>query len=265
MALAIRPVRPVEAGLVFALVRELAAYERLRDAVDATEAMIDAALFAPNPRVFCDIAEWDGEPVAFALWFPNFSSFRGRHGIGRGSCRPPSCAVCKRASAACGCRHNDGRGVDALRMNGARLERAVDRVHRLLRRRADRMDGLPPLATRGGWRWSAMMDRWSPPRRERPRRRPARRLQVRSAQFRALTSASPSSGRGGHWALKAPSHQHRGDARPGLHGARRGCDASPAAALAVAQRAAQRQCADELMGSGVGDIEARCMPLATRL
>jgi diamine N-acetyltransferase len=81
MAVAIRPVRPGEAGLVFALVRELAAYERLLDAVDATEAMIDAALFAPSPRVFCDIAEWEGEPVAFALWFPNFSSFRGRHGI----------------------------------------------------------------------------------------------------------------------------------------------------------------------------------------
>jgi GNAT superfamily N-acetyltransferase len=81
MAVAIRPVRSGEAGLVFGFVRELATYERLLDAVDATEAMIDAALFAPNPRVFCDIAEWDGEPVAFALWFPNFSSFRGRHGI----------------------------------------------------------------------------------------------------------------------------------------------------------------------------------------
>jgi GNAT superfamily N-acetyltransferase len=81
MAVTIRPARPGEAGLVFALVRELAAYERLLDAVDATEAMIDAALFAPNPRVFCDIAEWDGEPVACALWFANFSSFRGRHGI----------------------------------------------------------------------------------------------------------------------------------------------------------------------------------------
>jgi GNAT superfamily N-acetyltransferase len=81
MAVAIRSVRPGEAGLVFALVRELAVYERLLDAVDATEAMIDRALFAPSPRVFCDIAEWDGEPAGFALWFPNFSSFRGRHGI----------------------------------------------------------------------------------------------------------------------------------------------------------------------------------------
>ena len=81
MSVSIRPVRPGEAGLVLEFVRELAAYERLLDAVDATEAMIDAALFAPNPRVFCDIAEWDGEPVGLALWFLNFSSFRGRHGI----------------------------------------------------------------------------------------------------------------------------------------------------------------------------------------
>jgi GNAT superfamily N-acetyltransferase len=66
---------------VFCFVRELAAYERLLDAVDATEAMIDAALFGPNPRVFCDIAEWDGAPAGFALWFANFSSFRGRYGL----------------------------------------------------------------------------------------------------------------------------------------------------------------------------------------
>jgi GNAT superfamily N-acetyltransferase len=81
MSVAIRPVRPGEAGLVFALVRELAEYERLLESVDATEAMIDAALFAPQPRVFCDIAEWRDEPAGFALWFPNFSSFRGRHGL----------------------------------------------------------------------------------------------------------------------------------------------------------------------------------------
>jgi GNAT superfamily N-acetyltransferase len=81
MAVAIRPVRPGEAGLVFAFVRELAEYERLSHTVDATEAMIGAALFAPSPRVFCDIAEWDGEAAGFALWFPNFSTFRGRHGL----------------------------------------------------------------------------------------------------------------------------------------------------------------------------------------
>lgn len=81
MGLTIRPAIAGDATLVLALVRELAEYERLAHAVDATAAAIDAALFAPSPRVFCDIAEWSGEPVGIALWFLNFSSFRGRNGI----------------------------------------------------------------------------------------------------------------------------------------------------------------------------------------
>ena len=81
MSLTIRRARPGEAGLVLSLVRDLAEYEKLTHEVEATEAMIDAALFGPNPRVFCDIAEWDGEPVGNALWFLNFSSFSGRSGI----------------------------------------------------------------------------------------------------------------------------------------------------------------------------------------
>jgi GNAT superfamily N-acetyltransferase len=79
--LSIRPARPGEAALVFQFVRELAEYEELTHEVEATEAMIDAALFGPNPRVFCDIAEWDGAPVGNALWFLNFSTFSGRSGI----------------------------------------------------------------------------------------------------------------------------------------------------------------------------------------
>ena len=67
--------------MIFAFVRELAEYERLADQVKATSADIERALFASNPRVFCDIAEWDGVPAGFALWFYNFSTFRGRHGI----------------------------------------------------------------------------------------------------------------------------------------------------------------------------------------
>jgi GNAT superfamily N-acetyltransferase len=81
MTLTIRPARPGEAGLVLQFVRELAEYEKLTHEVEATEVMIDAALFGPNPRVFCDIAEWDGEPVGNALWFLNFSTFSGRSGI----------------------------------------------------------------------------------------------------------------------------------------------------------------------------------------
>ena len=81
MSLSIRPARPGEASLVFRFVRELAEYEKLEHEVEATEAMIDAALFGEQPRVFCDIAEWDGEPVGFAVWLLNFSTFSGRPGI----------------------------------------------------------------------------------------------------------------------------------------------------------------------------------------
>jgi GNAT superfamily N-acetyltransferase len=81
VTLSIRPAVPGEAPLVLKFVRELAEYEKLTHEVDATEAMIDAALFGRTPRVFCDFAEWKGEPVGFALWFLNFSSFRGRNGI----------------------------------------------------------------------------------------------------------------------------------------------------------------------------------------
>ena len=81
MALTIRRARPGEAGLVLSLVRELAEYEKLLHEVEATEAMLDAALFAESPLLFCEIAEWQGEPVGFAVWFVNYSTFSGRHGI----------------------------------------------------------------------------------------------------------------------------------------------------------------------------------------
>ena len=81
MSLTIRAARPGEAPLVLQFVGELAEYEKLTHEVEATEADIDAALFGENPRVFCDIAEWNGEPVGFAFWFLNFSTFRGKHGL----------------------------------------------------------------------------------------------------------------------------------------------------------------------------------------
>ena len=81
MSLAIRPARPGDAALVLSFIRELAEYERLAHEVDATLEGISAALFCEHPRVFADIAEWRGEPAGFALWFYNFSTFRGRHGI----------------------------------------------------------------------------------------------------------------------------------------------------------------------------------------
>jgi GNAT superfamily N-acetyltransferase len=81
MTLTIRPARPGDAALILRLVHELAEYEKLTHEVQATEGMIDETLFGPSPRAFCDIAEWDGEPVGQALWFYNYSTFSGRHGI----------------------------------------------------------------------------------------------------------------------------------------------------------------------------------------
>jgi diamine N-acetyltransferase len=81
MSLVIRSVRPGEASLVLAFIRELAEYEKLSHEVEASEADIAEALFCRSPRLFCAIAEWSGEPVGFAVWLANFSTFSGRHGI----------------------------------------------------------------------------------------------------------------------------------------------------------------------------------------
>jgi GNAT superfamily N-acetyltransferase len=79
--LAIRPAERADAALIFDFVRKLAEYERLLHVVVATEADVVRDLFGENPRVFCDLAFWDGAPAGFALWFHNYSTFRGRHGL----------------------------------------------------------------------------------------------------------------------------------------------------------------------------------------
>ncbi|MFA6968498.1 N-acetyltransferase family protein [Bosea sp. (in: a-proteobacteria)] len=81
MSLTIRSARPDEAGLVLDFIKALAEYERLADEVVATQAEIAEAIFGENPRVFCDIAEWEGEPAGFSVWFYTYSTFSGRHGI----------------------------------------------------------------------------------------------------------------------------------------------------------------------------------------
>ncbi len=81
MSLVIRPATPADAGLVLAFIRELAEYEKLLHEVEAREDDIARDLFGQQPRVFCEIAEWGGEPVGFALWFYTYSTFQGRHGL----------------------------------------------------------------------------------------------------------------------------------------------------------------------------------------
>ncbi|HEX3364454.1 GNAT family N-acetyltransferase [Phenylobacterium sp.] len=77
----VRVASSADAPLILEFIKALAEYERLGHDVEATEADIRRDLFGENPRCFCDIAEAGGQPVGFALWFYNYSTFRGRAGI----------------------------------------------------------------------------------------------------------------------------------------------------------------------------------------
>jgi len=77
----IRNAQPQDAPLILAFIHKLAEYERRSDEVIANVDLLSQSLFCRDPKVFCDIAEQDGEAVGFALWFYNFSTFHGRHGI----------------------------------------------------------------------------------------------------------------------------------------------------------------------------------------
>lgn len=81
MTVTVRPAVPADAPTVFGFIRALAEYEKLLHEVEASQDDIAGHLFGANPRLFCDIAESDGAPVGFAIWFYNYSTFRGRHGI----------------------------------------------------------------------------------------------------------------------------------------------------------------------------------------
>jgi len=79
--LSIAPARPADAGLIVALVRELAEYERLLDQVVLTEADVLRDLFGPRAYAEAVVARAGGEAVGFALWFHNYSTFAGRPGL----------------------------------------------------------------------------------------------------------------------------------------------------------------------------------------
>lgn len=80
-AVRVREAGPDDLATIHGFILDLAAYERLAHEAQATLADLERDLFGPAPRVFCDIAEINGAPVGFALWFYNYSTFRGRHGI----------------------------------------------------------------------------------------------------------------------------------------------------------------------------------------
>jgi GNAT superfamily N-acetyltransferase len=77
----IRPAREDDVPVIASLIRELAEYEREPDSAKATEADLHAAFFGPSPAVFCHVAETNGEVVGLAIWFLNYSTWTGKHGI----------------------------------------------------------------------------------------------------------------------------------------------------------------------------------------
>jgi GNAT superfamily N-acetyltransferase len=87
----VRPIRPDDVPAVVGLVRELAEYEKAPDEARMTEHQLHAALFGGSPKLFGHVAVADdgvaddgvadGQVVGMALWFLNFSTWRGTHGI----------------------------------------------------------------------------------------------------------------------------------------------------------------------------------------
>lgn len=77
----IRYAREDDTPLILRLIRELAEYEKLAHEVVATETQLHDNLFGARPQAEVIIAEWNGEPAGFALFFHNFSTFRGKHGL----------------------------------------------------------------------------------------------------------------------------------------------------------------------------------------
>lgn len=77
----IRRARPGDEHDIVRLIKALATYEQEPDAVEATPEGLAGKLFGDNPRVFAHVAEQDGRVVGIAVWFFNFSTWTGRHGI----------------------------------------------------------------------------------------------------------------------------------------------------------------------------------------
>lgn len=80
-SIVLRPAVPADTSKILSLIQGLADYEREPEAVVATESHLQATLFAENPKVHGVIAELDGQTAGFAVYFYNFSTWLGQHGL----------------------------------------------------------------------------------------------------------------------------------------------------------------------------------------
>lgn len=77
----IRSARRDETSIILQLIKDLAEYEKAPHEVKAGEQEILETIFAENPKVFCDFVEVDGDIAGMAIWFLNYSTWQGKHGI----------------------------------------------------------------------------------------------------------------------------------------------------------------------------------------
>lgn len=77
----VRPATPDDVPELLAMIRELAEFERAADEVEATEELLHRSLFGDSPAVFAHVADVDGEVAGMAIWFLNFSTWLGSHGL----------------------------------------------------------------------------------------------------------------------------------------------------------------------------------------
>jgi GNAT superfamily N-acetyltransferase len=77
----IRRAEPPDVPAIVGMVHELAEYERAPDECHLTDDQLHAALFAAEPALFGHVAVLDGQVIGFSLWFLNYSTWRGVHGI----------------------------------------------------------------------------------------------------------------------------------------------------------------------------------------
>ena len=81
MTVNIRPAQPTDVPVVAELIWQLARFEKLEDEVVLTEDLLRVGLFGPRPYAEAALAEEDGEPIGFALFFHTFSTFLARPGL----------------------------------------------------------------------------------------------------------------------------------------------------------------------------------------
>lgn len=79
--LTIRPALPEDAATILGFIRDLARYERAEDAVEANVDAIGRSLFGEGATAHGLIAELDGAPIGFAIYFFNYSTWQGRNGL----------------------------------------------------------------------------------------------------------------------------------------------------------------------------------------